>query len=47
MHLRVTFALRRVLEKFHLDREAFEWVLGEVEARFNKSVVNPGRCAAL
>jgi DNA-directed RNA polymerase II subunit RPB1 len=31
MHLRATFASRRVLEKFHLNREAFEWVLGEVE----------------
>jgi DNA-directed RNA polymerase II subunit RPB1 len=29
------------LEKFHLSREAFEWVLGEVEAKFNQSVVNP------
>jgi DNA-directed RNA polymerase II subunit RPB1 len=25
MHLRATFASRRVLEKFHLNREAFEW----------------------
>jgi DNA-directed RNA polymerase II subunit RPB1 len=37
MHLRATFASRRVLEKFHLNREAFEWVLGEVEAKFNQS----------
>ncbi|KAK0440787.1 DNA-directed RNA polymerase II, subunit 1 [Armillaria borealis] len=35
MHLRATFASRRVLEKFHLNREAFEWALGE-------SVANPG-----
>jgi DNA-directed RNA polymerase II subunit RPB1 len=48
MHLRATFASRRVLEKFHLNREAFEWVLGEVEAKFNQSVVNPGEmCGTL
>src|SRR6266481_1857042 len=35
MHLQATFALRRILEKYHLNREAFEWVLGEVEAKFN------------
>ncbi|KAF5327379.1 hypothetical protein D9619_003895 [Psilocybe cf. subviscida] len=30
MHLRATFAARRVLEKFHLTREAFNWVsIGE------------------
>ena len=48
MHLRATFASRRVLEKFHLNREVFEWVLGEVEAKFNPSVVNPGEmCGTL
>ena len=48
MHLRATFASRRVLEKFHLNREAFEWVLGEVEAKFNQSVANPGEmCGTL
>ena len=48
IHLRATFASRRVLEKFHLNREAFEWVLGEVEAKFNQSVANPGEmCGAL
>lgn len=48
MHLRATFASRRVLEKFHLTREAFDWVLGEVEAKFNQSVVHPGEmCGTL
>jgi DNA-directed RNA polymerase II subunit RPB1 len=48
MHLRATFASCRVLEKFHLNREAFEWVLGEVEAKFNQSVANPGEmCGTL
>ena len=48
MHLRATFASRRVLERFHLNKEAFEWVLGEVEAKFNQSIVNPGEmCGTL
>jgi DNA-directed RNA polymerase II subunit RPB1 len=48
MHLQVIFASRRVLEKFHLNREAFEWVLGEVGAKFNQSIVNPGEmCGTL
>jgi DNA-directed RNA polymerase II subunit RPB1 len=48
MHLRSTFAARRVLEEFHLNREAFEWVIGEVEAKFNQSLVNPGEmCGTL
>jgi DNA-directed RNA polymerase II subunit RPB1 len=37
-----------VLEKFHLNREAFDWVLGEVEAKFNQSLANPGEmCGTL
>ena len=48
MHLRATFASRRVLEKFHLTREAFDWVIGEVETKFNQSVVHPGEmCGTL
>ncbi|KAJ7171702.1 DNA-directed RNA polymerase II, subunit 1 [Mycena crocata] len=41
MHLRSTFATRRVLEEQHLNREAFDWVLGE-------AVANPGEmCGTL
>jgi len=48
MHLRATFASRRVLEKYHLTREAFDWVLGEVEAKFNQSIAHPGEmCGTL
>ena len=37
-----------VLEEFHLNREAFKWVLGEIEAKFNQSLVNPGEmCGTL
>ncbi|TDL20258.1 beta and beta-prime subunits of DNA dependent RNA-polymerase [Rickenella mellea] len=42
-----TFA-RRVLEEFHLTREAFDWVLGEIEMKFNQSVAHPGEmCGTL
>ncbi|TFY81801.1 hypothetical protein EWM64_g2217 [Hericium alpestre] len=48
MHLRATFASRRVLERHHLTREAFDWVLGEIEAKFNQSIANPGEmCGTL
>jgi DNA-directed RNA polymerase II subunit RPB1 len=48
MHLRAIFATRRVLEKYHLTREAFDWVLGEVETKFNQSLINPGEmCGTL
>ncbi|KAF9544636.1 beta and beta-prime subunits of DNA dependent RNA-polymerase, partial [Agrocybe pediades] len=48
MHLRATFASRRVLEKFHLTREAFDWVLGEIETKFNQSIAHPGEmCGTL
>ncbi|KAJ7480001.1 DNA-directed RNA polymerase II, subunit 1 [Mycena galericulata] len=48
MHLRATFATRRVLERHHLNREAFDWVLGEVESKFNQAIANPGEmCGTL
>lgn len=48
MHLRATFSSRRVLEKYHLNREAFEWIMGEVEAKFNQALAHPGEmCGTL
>ena len=48
MHLRATFSTRRVLERHHLNREAFDWVLGEIETKFNQSVAHPGEmCGTL
>jgi DNA-directed RNA polymerase II subunit RPB1 len=46
--LRSNFASKRVLEEHHLNREALVWVLGEIKARFNQSIVNPGEmCGTL
>uniref|UniRef100_A0A9I9D6E9 DNA-directed RNA polymerase subunit n=1 Tax=Cucumis melo TaxID=3656 RepID=A0A9I9D6E9_CUCME len=40
--LRSTFASKRVLDEYRLTREAFEWVIGEIESRFLQSLVAPG-----
>lgn len=46
--LRSNFAVRRVLEEHHLNREAFGWVLGEVETKFNAALAAPGEmCGTL
>lgn len=46
--LRSSFAVRRVIEEYRLNREAFEWVIGEVESKFNNSMVAPGEmCGTL
>ena len=40
--LRSRLAARRVIEEFKLNRISFEWVLGEIETQFQKSIVHPG-----
>ncbi|GAB2282886.1 DNA-directed RNA polymerase II subunit rpb1 [Dionaea muscipula] len=40
--LRSTLACKRVLQEYRLSREAFEWVIGEIESRFLQSLVAPG-----
>ncbi|CAM0951685.1 unnamed protein product [Alopecurus aequalis] len=40
--LRSTLASKRVLREYGLTREAFEWVIGEIESRFHQSLVSPG-----
>ncbi|KAJ1979758.1 DNA-directed RNA polymerase II core subunit rpo21 [Dimargaris cristalligena] len=39
---RSMLATRRVIERYHLNSQAFEWVLGEIESRFAMAQVNPG-----
>lgn len=36
IHLRSTLSAKRVLAEFHLSRQAFEWLLGEVDTRFQQ-----------
>uniref|UniRef100_A0A0E0H9I3 DNA-directed RNA polymerase subunit n=1 Tax=Oryza nivara TaxID=4536 RepID=A0A0E0H9I3_ORYNI len=40
--LRSTFASKRVLKEYRLTKEAFEWIIGEIESRFLQSLVAPG-----
>ncbi|KAJ1914006.1 DNA-directed RNA polymerase II core subunit rpo21 [Mycoemilia scoparia] len=42
IYLRSTLSTKRVLQEYHLDSHALEWVLGEIESRFKKAIVNPG-----
>ena len=37
--LRSTLCSKRIAEEFHLSSDAFEWLLGEIETRFNLSMV--------
>ncbi|CAI5756294.1 unnamed protein product [Candida verbasci] len=40
--LRSRLSAKRVVSEFKLNSSSFEWVLGEVESQFQKSVVHPG-----
>ena len=40
--LRSTLAAKRVLREHRLSPDAFEWLVGEVEARFFAAVAHPG-----
>jgi DNA-directed RNA polymerase II subunit RPB1 len=40
--LRSTLSCRRVIEEFHLSKAAFNWILGEIESKFQQSMVAPG-----
>ncbi|KAM9926061.1 hypothetical protein OXX80_010703, partial [Metschnikowia pulcherrima] len=40
--LRSRLAARRVIEEFKLNKVSFEWVCGEIESQFQKSIVHPG-----
>lgn len=42
IHLRSTFAARRVIEEHRLSRAAFAWLMGEIETRFFSAIVPPG-----
>lgn len=41
-HLRCTLASRKVIQEHKLSQEAFDWVIGEIERRFNLAKVHPG-----
>lgn len=46
--IRSTLCAKRVAEEYRLSAEAFEWLLGEVETRFQQAQAHPGEmCGAL
>ncbi|KAK6195965.1 hypothetical protein SNE40_001281 [Patella caerulea] len=40
--IRSTLCCKRVSEEFRLSTEAFEWLIGEIEAKFQQAQVHPG-----
>ena len=38
--LRSQLATRRVLEEYHLNKAAFDWLIGEIEQIFNRAICN-------
>nr|GFD42021.1 RNA polymerase II largest subunit [Tanacetum cinerariifolium] len=46
IYLRSTFASKRVLGEYKHTREAFEWVIDEIESRFLQSLIAPGEMIA-
>ena len=45
--IRSMLASKRVLKDYRLTRAALDWVVGEIETRFNVAMVNPGEMAGV
>ena len=45
IHLRSTLCSKRMTEEFRLSTEAYDWLLGEIETRFNQSIVSFDHCS--
>ena len=39
MLLRSTLCAKRVIDEHHMTMESFDWLLGEIETRFNQALV--------
>ena len=39
--IRSTFCSKRVIEEFRLSNESFDWLIGEIETKFQHSQVQP------
>jgi DNA-directed RNA polymerase II subunit RPB1 len=42
IHLKSELAPKKLIVKDKLSKEGFEWVIGEIENRFNRSIISPG-----
>ncbi len=45
--LRANLATRPILEEHHLNREALDWVLGEIKIKFEASLVDPAEMCGI
>ncbi|CAF1192209.1 unnamed protein product [Adineta ricciae] len=45
--LRSSLCSQQVLKKHHLTSEAFDWLCGEIETRFQQAQVHPGECVGV
>lgn len=46
IHLRATLCSKRMTEEFRLSTEAYDWLLGEIETKFNQSIVSLAYCGS-
>ena len=44
--VRSVLCSKQVIEQYRLSAEAFEWILGEIEARFQQAMVRTCTCKA-
>ncbi len=42
IHLKSELAPKRLIYKEHLNKASFDWLIGEIESKFNQAIVNPG-----
>jgi DNA-directed RNA polymerase II subunit RPB1 len=40
--IKTCLSTKRILEHYHLNKAAFDWLIGEIEVRFNQALVQPG-----
>ena len=43
----MTLASKRVIKEWRLTKDAFGWLLGEIESRFNQALCAPGECVGV
>ena len=42
MLVRSVLSTKKVMCEHHLSSEAFHWIIGEIETRFNQAMAHPG-----
>ncbi|CAG5111359.1 Oidioi.mRNA.OKI2018_I69.chr2.g5675.t1.cds [Oikopleura dioica] len=42
IHMRSTMCSKRVIEEYYLNSQAFDYIIGEIESKFNAAITHPG-----